>query len=139
MADPTEQSDVEEITDDVEEENEEEEEEVALALRFRVTVSKAGKSMIFGCVSDDGEVTLESLVVIEDENQSETEMEYDSKIYQGPEFSELPEDFQESMTTFLAEDCGIDNDVAAFVSMYADYKEQVEYMNWLKTLQSYLK
>lgn len=121
----------------LEDETEDEEEEDAVAFRFRTTVTKAGRSMIFGCVSDEGEVKIESLVVREGEEQEEPEGQYSDKLYQGPEFSELAEDLQESITVYLQEECGVDGDFAAFVSMYADYKEQTEYINWLKTLESF--
>jgi len=50
-----------------------------------------------------------------------------------PEFTELAEDLQESFQTYVIEECGIDEDVTAFISMYSDYREQEEYVNWMKT------
>ena len=54
-------------------------------------------------------------------------------LYQGPEFTELAEDLQESFQTYVVEECGVDEDVTAFISMYADYREQEEYVAWMKT------
>lgn len=50
-----------------------------------------------------------------------------------PEFTELAEDLQESFQTYVIEECGIDEDVTAFISMYSDYREQEEYVQWMKT------
>lgn len=33
----------------------------------------------------------------------------------------------------------IGDDMAVFICMYADYKEQTEYLNWLKELDSFMK
>ena len=57
----------------------------------------------------------------------------ENKLHQGPEFTELAEDLQESFQTYVVEECGVDEDVTAFISMYADYREQEEYVSWMKT------
>ena len=51
----------------------------------------------------------------------------------GPEFTELADDLQEAFQTYVEKECGIDGDVAAFIAMYADYREQEEYVDWMKT------
>ena len=50
-----------------------------------------------------------------------------------PEFTELAEDLQESFQSYVIEECGIDEDVTAFISMYSDYREQEEYVSWMKS------
>lgn len=52
---------------------------------------------------------------------------------QGPEFTELAEDLQESFQKYVVEECGVDESVAAYISMYSDYNEQEEYVSWMKT------
>ena len=52
---------------------------------------------------------------------------------QGPEFTELAEDLQESFQNYVVAECGVDEDVTAFISMYCDYREQEEYVSWMKT------
>ena len=52
---------------------------------------------------------------------------------QGPEFTELAEDLQESFQKYVVEECGVDESVAAYISMYSDYREQEEYVSWMKT------
>lgn len=129
------------ITDDttqeemLEEGEVEEEEEVAVAFRFRVSVAKAGQCLVFDCVSDEGETNIEGLVVKDGDDDTPISVSGADKLenlYQGPEFSELAEDLQETLANYLREECGIDSDVATFVAMYSDFKEQSEYVSWLK-------
>ncbi len=44
---------------------------------------------------------------------------------------------QEAFEDYL-EKRGIDDDVAAFVSMYADAKEQRLYVQWMKSVRNFL-
>jgi hypothetical protein len=55
------------------------------------------------------------------------------KYLQGPEFEELAEDLQASFENYVKEECGVDDDVTAFISMYCDYREQEEYVSFMKT------
>ena len=61
-----------------------------------------------------------------------------SHCFQGPEFTELAEDLQEAFHTYVEKECGIDEDVTAFIAMYADYREQEEYVSWMKTANKVL-
>ena len=53
-----------------------------------------------------------------------------------PLLEDLPEDVRDGLDLYLQEQCGVDEDVAAFIAMYADYREQVEYINWLKSVKN---
>ncbi len=57
---------------------------------------------------------------------------------QGPEFDELASDLQEAFHNYIVKECGVDEDVTAFITMYADYREQEEYVSWMKTAVSVL-
>lgn len=37
------------------------------------------------------------------------------------------------------EERNIGDDMAAFICMYADYKEQTEYVNWLEEVENFIK
>jgi len=117
----------------------ESEEEPSQAVRFGVTVSKAGKTVVLQCrCGGDGEISVESATVRDGESEGVLTAlaggeNLNAALYQGPEFSELAEDLQESFQEYVVKECGIDQDVAAFISMYADYREQVEYVTWMKT------
>lgn len=54
-------------------------------------------------------------------------------VAQGPEFTELAEDLQESFLNYVVNECGVDEEVTAFISMYSDYREQEEYVSFMKT------
>eukprot|EP00584_Thalassiosira_punctigera_P021259 CAMPEP_0172554942 /NCGR_PEP_ID=MMETSP1067-20121228/57178_1 /TAXON_ID=265564 ORGANISM="Thalassiosira punctigera, Strain Tpunct2005C2" /NCGR_SAMPLE_ID=MMETSP1067 /ASSEMBLY_ACC=CAM_ASM_000444 /LENGTH=306 /DNA_ID=CAMNT_0013343423 /DNA_START=24 /DNA_END=944 /DNA_ORIENTATION=+ len=116
-----------------------EEEEPAQAVRFGVTVSKGGKTVVLQCRSDgDGHVNVESVVVRDGDAESVLAALAGGEgthaaLYQGPEFTELAEDLQESFSRYVAKECGIDENVAAYIIMYSDYREQEEYLSWMKT------
>lgn len=46
---------------------------------------------------------------------------------------------QDAFHAYVQTECGIDTDVAAFISMYADYKEQMQYVRWMKQVQGILQ
>lgn len=56
----------------------------------------------------------------------------------GPQFDELDETLQNAFYDYLAER-GVDDDLAASVSDYCSSKEQLEYVGWLKGMQSFVK
>eukprot|EP00977_Amphora_coffeiformis_P005219 scaffold1117_cov167-Amphora_coffeaeformis.AAC.13 len=125
------------VEEEYEEEGEEDEEEAAPAFRFTVTVTKAGKSMVFICLSRNAECNIESV------NLTKTDVaELDNGVpeteYQGPEFLELATELQEEFHNYLSEEIGIDEDMAAFISMYADYKEQSNYVEFLESTRGLL-
>jgi Mitochondrial glycoprotein len=130
-----------------EDEEEEEEEEVAGAVRFVVAVSyPAQKTLVFQCVTDFGQVQIRSASATA---QSADELFQqgggggaaasgdlsigvgDPKDYQGPVFDELAEDLQQAFHQYLAQEIGVNEDVAAFVSMHADHREQANYVRFL--------
>jgi hypothetical protein len=121
------------------EQDDESEEEPSQAVRFGVTVSKGGKTVVLQCrCGGDGQISVESVTVRDGESEGVLTAlaggeNLNAALYQGPEFSELAEDLQESFQEYVVKECGIDEDVAAFISMYADYREQVEYVTWMKT------
>jgi complement component 1 Q subcomponent-binding protein len=116
-----------------------EEEEVAGGLRFTTTLTKAGKTMVFTCIAEDAQATIESVAMT---TQTVDEVmktgAVDDMQYQGPEFNELAEDLQESFHVYLQEDAGVNESVASFITMYADYREQVEYVEFLSDAQKLL-
>lgn len=120
-------------------EDDEEGEEGAAAVRFTATVTKAGRTMVLTCLSDDATATVEGVAVVEGDAEDVGAGRIDESLYQGPEFSELAEDLQDAFTTYLQEECGVDGDIAAFVSMYADHREQSEYVSWMKGVRSMLQ
>ena len=116
--------------------------ELAPRMRFTVVVTKAGKHMVFTCISEDAQATIENVNVSTSGASVDDILKagsVDDQQYQGPEFSELAEDLQEAFHTYLQEHVGIGESVASFISMYGDYREQVEYVDFLKAAQDVLK
>lgn len=123
-----------------EEENAEEEgEEPMNSVQFCVTVSKAGKTLVLNCVSEYGEARIESVLTSstapEAVHANQGNLPERSQ-YQGPEFTELAEDLQEAFTAYLEKECGVNSDVASFIAMFSDYREQLQYAQFLKDAQS---
>mmetsp|Transcript_486 Transcript_486/g.791 ORF Transcript_486/g.791 Transcript_486/m.791 type:complete len:270 (-) Transcript_486:66-875(-) len=111
--------------------------EASPEVRFTLTVQKAGKTIVMNCVSVEANAVVETVAVtMEDVETIHVSGKVSDKLYQGPQFDELEEDLQEAFTTFVQTDCGVHTNVAAFISMYADFKEQEEYIRWLKQVQS---
>lgn len=126
--------------DQAADEEEQEDEEETTAVRFGVTVSKGGKTVVMQCRSngEEGDLSVESVAVRDGDTESVLLAlaggeGLHASLYQGPEFTELADDLQEAFQTYVEKECGIDGDVAAFIAMYADYREQEEYVDWMKT------
>jgi hypothetical protein len=123
------------LYDDVEAEDEE---EPVAPVRFCVTASKAGKTLVINCVSDYGEAKIEGVMTTTSapdaihSNQGDLP---EKNQYQGPDFLELSEDLQDAFAKYLEDECAVDSDVSAFVAMYADYQEQMQYAKFLKDAQ----
>mmetsp|Transcript_19859 Transcript_19859/g.29840 ORF Transcript_19859/g.29840 Transcript_19859/m.29840 type:complete len:243 (+) Transcript_19859:124-852(+) len=112
------------------------EEEHSPEVRFTLTMTKAGKTIVLNCVSVDASAAVEGVGISnEDIELIHDTGKIDEKLYQGPQYDELPEDLQEAFYDYVREECGITSDVAAFISMFADFKEQREYIRWLKQVQ----
>lgn len=58
--------------------------------------------------------------------------------YQGPKFSELDEALQVEFENYLG-DVGINAELSDFILGYSDVKEEAEYRNWLKSVNSFFK
>lgn len=106
------------------------EEELAPSLRFDVSVSKAGKFMHISCMNQDATATVDGIVF------SDAPDAINEDFYRGPVLEDLPDDVRDAIDEYVQLECGIDEDVAAFASMYADYREQAEYMQWLNDVKS---
>jgi complement component 1 Q subcomponent-binding protein, mitochondrial len=115
-------------------------EEPSPAVRFTVTVTKAGKSLVFACLSEYGSCRIDgvSTTAATVESVHDNQGTLAKREYQGPDFLELAEELQEELLVFLEEECGVNNDVTAFIAMFSDYREQACYVNWLKETQTIL-
>lgn len=114
-------------------------EEPAQAVRFGVTASKGGRTVVLQCrAGAEGAVHVEGVTVRDGDAEGVLAAlagreNAHAALYQGPDFAELSEDLQEAFQTYVTRECGVDEDVAAYIAMYADHREQEEYVAWLKT------
>jgi complement component 1 Q subcomponent-binding protein len=113
--------------------------EAANPIRFTVVATKAGKSLVLTCISEDATARIQSVAITKEDAVSIMKNSgVDSNQYQGPDFDELAEDLQDAFHGYLNEDVGLNEDVASFIAMYADYKEQTHYVEFLKDAQALL-
>lgn len=110
--------------DTVQEESILDDEELSAPLQFEVEVSRAGTTMKMACTSEDAVALVDGITISSD-------AEEDGESYRGPILEDLPDDVREEFELYLREECGVDDDVAAFTAMWADYREQAEYVRWL--------
>jgi complement component 1 Q subcomponent-binding protein, mitochondrial len=116
--------------------NEEEDEEPGISVRFTVTATKAGKSLVLICVSEDSVAYIKNALMADSDVDAIHNTGVDTTGYQGPEFSELAEDLQDAFVGFLEEELGVTDDVAAFIAMQADYQEQCQYVKFLENAKN---
>lgn len=137
----------EEEEEGVEQEKEEEEEEadalISFPFRLAVTIEKPGKGVLtMDMVSEEGELGFESITVNENSKEAlELSAEADFKRrgnYMGPQFGHLDEDLQVLLEKYV-EERGIDRALAEFVPNYIEWKEQREYVNWLKGVRKFVE
>lgn len=121
-------------------EEEEEEEEGSGNLRFMVCCNKDGKNIVIGCVTEGGQAEIETVVIRDGDTVDEGFiLRGTENLYQGPEYFDLAQDLQDAFNTLLIEDCGVDEGVSSFLVMYTDFKEQTEYVHWLKNVHGIFK
>jgi hypothetical protein len=120
-----------------EEQEEEEEEEPADPIRFTVSITKAGKTLAITCLTTE-ELTASIQSVAVTSSPLVNDVTVPPGEFQGPEFMELAEDLQEAFHNFLNEDVGVAEDVVSFLSMYCDYKEQTQYVQFLEDTKTLL-
>ena len=105
-------------------------------MKFDAMITHSGKSPTFSCITFDTDVEVEEVVIRKADGGTTSD---DEMFYAGPTLEELEEDLQQSLNDFVVNECGLNEDFVAFVSMYADYKEQIEYIDWLKGIDSFLQ
>lgn len=59
-------------------------------------------------------------------------------IYQGPPFSNLDTELQESLEIYL-ESRGVNSELSSFIAAYSEAKENKEYVEWLKEMKNYFE
>jgi complement component 1 Q subcomponent-binding protein len=106
-------------------------------------LSKMGKgALAFETILADGVFLVNYVAYYQDTKlASELTAEADWKrrgFYPGPQFETLDSDIQILFEKYL-EERGINTAVAMFIPNYVDYKEQKEYISWLKNVKNFIE
>eukprot|EP00612_Vaucheria_litorea_P000364 CAMPEP_0171453692 /NCGR_PEP_ID=MMETSP0945-20130129/1291_1 /TAXON_ID=109269 /ORGANISM="Vaucheria litorea, Strain CCMP2940" /LENGTH=228 /DNA_ID=CAMNT_0011978595 /DNA_START=133 /DNA_END=819 /DNA_ORIENTATION=+ len=120
---------------DFEGEGEENDDDSVAIFEFNVTVNKNGNLLKFACNAGDN-IHIRNIDYYPVGSPDPSNLAFDN-IYHGPEFDELEPDLQETFHTYL-QDKGIGKDMAEFICMYSDMKEQKEYVKWLQNVRNFV-
>ncbi|EEH03166.1 suaprga1 [Histoplasma capsulatum G186AR] len=129
---------------DQEEEGFEDEDQVpSYPARVSVTIEKKGKgAMQIETIAQDGFIQIQNVgyfAKADLANAASAEKEWTRQsLYSGPPFGNLDEDLQTLMERYL-EERGIDSALALFVPDYIEFKEQQEYIRWLRNLKTFVE
>ncbi|KAL3669764.1 hypothetical protein V7S43_005144 [Phytophthora oleae] len=122
----------EEESEEYEEDDEEEEDELP-GVRFTADITRENKGLQFDCVASSN-LTVERVRYLSD-FAKEAE---DETLYFGPNFIDLELDVQDKFYSYLA-DRKIDDELAQFITQFADLKEQREYLGFLEDAETFVK
>ena len=117
--------------------------EPSFPAHISVVVERPGKgAMQLETVAQDGLIAVDSVYYYQDgklvDPKNSQEEAQAARAYTGPPFANLDEDLQVLFEKFLDER-GINTTMALFVPEYIDYKEQKEYLNWLKNVKKFVE
>lgn len=111
------------------------------AVKFTITITKQGKTVIFTCLSDeDGTVHKIQSIAVTLKEDVDTIMKEGGSVdinqYQGPVFHDLADDIQDTFHMYLEDVIGINTDITSFITLYTDYKEQNQYISFLNNIKT---
>lgn len=118
--------------------------DVSFPVRATVIIEKQDKgSLVLNTVAQDGYLHIDAVRYFKQGQIQPQDMttvdigEQRQDLYMGPVFDELDEQIQTTFSRYL-EERGIDTALATFLPDYVDYKEQKEYVNWLKDVNDFV-
>ncbi|OJD14425.1 hypothetical protein AJ78_05226 [Emergomyces pasteurianus Ep9510] len=111
--------------------------------RVSVTIEKKGKGAVqIETLAQDGYIQIQNVGYFANAdlaNAASAEKEWTRQsLYSGPPFGNLDEDLQTLMEQYL-EERGVDNALAVFVPEFIEFKEQQEYVRWLRSLKNFIE
>lgn len=90
---------------------------------------------------EEGEIGVNHMKFLPDEDSAvSTTLEKDwtrKQVYCGPIYGQLSDDLKENIDEFLAER-SVDTALTLFMQDYIEYKEQDEYLHWLKNFKTFI-
>ncbi|KAL9541751.1 hypothetical protein MBANPS3_008944 [Mucor bainieri] len=118
--------------------------DASFPVRATVIIEKQDKgSLVLNTVAQDGYLHIDAVRYFKQGQIQPQDMttvdigEQRQDLYMGPVFDELDEQIQTTFSRYL-EERGIDTALATFLPDYVDYKEQKEYVNWLKDVNDFV-
>jgi complement component 1 Q subcomponent-binding protein len=116
--------------------------EAAVPCRLNIVIEKPNKGALnVEAVAQDGAIVVENLYYYADPKLAHSTdanaVHAAQDTYPGPPFGSLDEDLQILMERYL-EERGVTPALALFAPDYMDYKEQKEYMAWLKNVKGFI-
>ncbi|KAH6623510.1 mitochondrial glycoprotein [Chaetomium tenue] len=119
------------------------EDETSVPCRLNIVIEKPNNkgALNIEAVAQDGAIVVENLYYYADAKLAHSTdantVHAAQSTYPGPPFGSLDEDLQILMERYL-EERGITQALAIFAPDYMDYKEQKEYMTWLKNVKGFI-
>ncbi|KAJ2720357.1 Mitochondrial acidic protein mam33 [Coemansia sp. Benny D115] len=109
---------------------------------FTATFAKPGAPVLhMELECEEGEIGVDHMKFLPDEESAVSNtLEKDwvrKSVYAGPVYGQLSDDLKENIDEFLAER-NIDTALTLFMQDYIEFKEQGEYLNWLKKFKSFI-
>jgi len=122
----------------------EEQAEDAYPLRCSISITKPSSpaALNIDALCQEGAFIIENVSYYAD-GKLGTELTADADwkrrgVYLGPQFEQLDPGLQEAFEKYLAER-GVNETLAMFIPEYAEYKEQKEYVNWLRGTTTFIQ
>lgn len=119
------------------------EEGATFAASLTVTITKEGQkgALVIEALAEHSAIEISNMFYFADAklaDPKDPQTEFSRRgIYPGPAFGQLDEDLQLLLDEYLAER-GIDATLAIFIPEYIDFKEQKEYLRWLKNVKAFV-
>ncbi|KAH7099696.1 mitochondrial glycoprotein [Auriculariales sp. MPI-PUGE-AT-0066] len=113
-------------------------------IRTAITITKPTSkgALVIDAMAQDGSFLADSIAYYADAavaNGQGADADWARRgMYFGPQFEQLDVSVQEEFERFLSER-GIDESLALFIPDFAEYKEQQEYVLWLKGVQQFVE
>ncbi|KAJ1725389.1 Mitochondrial acidic protein mam33 [Coemansia erecta] len=110
---------------------------------FTATFAKPGAPVLhMELECEEGEIGVDHMKFLPDEESAiagTTEKDWARRqVYCGPIYGQLSDDLKENIDEFLAER-NVDTALTLFMQDFIEYKEQGEYLNWLKSFKKFIE
>ncbi|KAK7546741.1 mitochondrial glycoprotein [Phyllosticta citricarpa] len=110
---------------------------------LNITITKDGQpgALVIDALAEHSHIEINSMFYFPDSkfaDPQDPQTDFARRgIYPGPAFGQLDEDLQLLLDKYLAER-GIDDTLAIVIPEYIDFKEQKEYLRWLKNVKNFV-